>query len=541
VYTESSDTPAILHAKITLGNDGKKDHFQGILRASLYPWLPEESSRSAASADLPVTVTEWSHQEFDLHVEVPQPLQWTWKTPNLYKLHVQLLNSSGQIIDDDVVTTGIRTVSQQGGTFRINGQPEMLNGAQIMGFRAPLENIALWHRCPPLDWLVREILQIKNMNGNMMRIHVHAWENIPPAHSINDPRLAEIGDQLGILFIWPTTAWVRTGTPWGVDFEGLPQYIRQVRNHPSIVLWEGSNHPGNESAYERTNEDWFRFMEKIVTTILPADQSRLIAPMAKVHVSEQTKQRSPIYPHPLVVDGSMDILTGYGRNWQRLRLFPQPTKDEDFDYLAALHSPDRAYFNFEHQESIGQPNWNLSKGKPWHLLHSYEHPYDDATIGRKLSTAEWLQSQAWHAFSAYESIRKMRWLDYDGFSWCCLHGGANNATYMKPLIDYLGYAKLAWYANKMAFQNILAGSDNVDVVYGPADTISPIILNLGSAQTVTLDIEIKDTKGNLIEKKDFPPVELPPGRTLTRLPSFQPKLSISGPYAIEYSIQPIKP
>jgi hypothetical protein len=36
--------------------------------------------------------------------------------------------------DDYVVTTGIRTVDQQGGRFRLNGEVYMLNGSQILDF-----------------------------------------------------------------------------------------------------------------------------------------------------------------------------------------------------------------------------------------------------------------------------------------------------------------------------------------------------------------------------------------------------------------------
>jgi hypothetical protein len=78
---------------------------------------------------------------------------------------------------------------------------------------------------------------------------------------------------------------------------------------------------------------------------------------------------------------------------------------------------------------------------------------------------EWDANQAWPALIAYESIKKMRIMDYDGFSWCCLRGGPNTATYQKSLTDYEGVAKLAFYAHNMAFQNTFAGSDNVDVVY----------------------------------------------------------------------------
>ena len=93
-------------------------------------------------------------------------------------------------------------------------------------------------------------------------------------------------------------------------------------------------------------------------------------------------------------------------------------------------------------------------------------------------------------------------LDYDGFSWCCLHGGANAGTYNKPLIDFMGHAKLAFHIHKTIFQPVLAGSNNVDVVYGPDDTITPMVLNLGIQRIVSLQLlsEINSMAGRLIGK-----------------------------------------
>ena len=48
---------------------------------------------------------------------------------------IVLKDKDGKIVDDYVTTTGIRTVDQVGGSFRLNGEISMLNGAQIMGYR----------------------------------------------------------------------------------------------------------------------------------------------------------------------------------------------------------------------------------------------------------------------------------------------------------------------------------------------------------------------------------------------------------------------
>ena len=143
-------------------------------------------------------------------------------------------------------------------------------------------------------------------------------------------------------------------------------------------------------------------------------------------------------------------------------------------------------------------------------------------------------SQAWQAFSAYESTRKQRILDYDGFSWCCLHGGANSGTYWKPLTDESCRAKLAFYTNRMGFQRVLAGSANVDVVYGPHDAISPVVLNLGEARTVSLTVEARNMKGKVVFTKRYENVRLSEGRTATSLAPFTPKGLKPGYYAVEY-------
>ena len=102
----------------------------------------------------------------------------------------------------------------------------------------------------------------------------------------------------------------------------------------------------------------------------------------------------------MVTRGNQDAPTGYGSDWSRLRTWPGAYRQ------GFLDSKERAYFDFENMESIGQPNWELSKGKPWYHLHSYEWEYDEGSIGRKLQFDEWRESLAWQAFSAYEINKK---------------------------------------------------------------------------------------------------------------------------------------
>ncbi len=539
VHAESVGDPAMVKASVGVRNTAPTP-FTGAMTVNLYPWFPEESSTHAASLRLPVRLTAWGAATIDAAVPVPHARLWTSRTPNLYLAEVVLSDSAGKAIDDCADTFGIRTVSQDGGTFRVNGKPEMLNGAQIMGFRMPADRLALWNRCPPPEWLMREILMIRRMNGNLLRVHVHAWTYPEPEGGINDPRIAEMCDQMGVMLIWPTSAWIREGEAWGIDFDGYPKYMWQVYNHPSIVMWEASNHPNRFKLYGPSESN--RFMERVYNAIHPADASRLISAtsfIGHLHYGNDLGtldyRGSPLIPSPAwtapgVTRGNQDSVTGYGREWSTLRDWP-PAYQRDF-----LQSPERAYFNFEHEESIGQPNWSLVRGKPWHLLPSYEWGYDEGSIGRRLTTAEWRASQAWQAFSAYESTKKQRLLDYDGFSWCCLHGGPNSGTYWKPLTDESCRAKLAFYANRMAFQPVLAGSANVDAAYGPHDMISPVVLNLGEARTVTVAIEVRNMKGKTVFSRKHGNVSLLGGRTSTALAPFAPGKLKPGYYAVEYKV-----
>jgi hypothetical protein len=488
----------------------------------------------AASVKVPVSLDLGRDMPITQIVEIANPDLWTPEKPMLYKLTARLLDTDGNIVDDYVITTGIRTVTQEGGTFRINGRPEMMNGALIFGFRYPLDKIAQWMKCGPKHWIVREILMLHKMNANTIRMSHHDG----PVGGINDPRYAEIGDQLGIMFQWGTTAWIRTGSPWEMDFEGLPRYVRLVRNHPSIVMWQPGNHPrfrGYQSGMV-----WY---QKIYDTIAAQDPSRLICPSAsnsriKGADSDGTIDQEgnriepfPVWTAPLMVRGDMDHTTGYNADWKKVRKWPYPSNwDGEDNWTQAGFRPDylasktHAYFDFESEESAAQPNWNLCKGKPWYRIRSYEINYNRGSIGRRLTLDQWQLSQAYQAFSGYEAYRKKRWLDYDGLAWCTLDGGGNTATYEKPLTDYHRHAKLAWHSIKMAFQPILAGSKNVDVVYGPKDEILPVVLNLGSQRTVDVTVILYDTDGKQLQKKIYSAVDLNKGRTITDLEPFKPSI-----------------
>lgn len=521
VHTASlQDDRATQFHKIVINNDSDEP-FKGSVQINYYPWFPEDGAKAGTST-IDIDVAAGQERSVETAFDLQDPDLWTTDNPRLYRVELILKDAAGSAVDDYCLTTGVRTVGQEAGTLYVNGKPEMLDGAQIMGFSTPLETIAKTAKCPTPGTLMRNMLLIKKM-GNLLRIHVHTEKDL--ADGTNDRRYADFADQMGIYLIWQTPAWLREGEVSGIDFEGYPQYMRQVYNHPSIVMWEASNHPNRFKQHPQ--EESVNYIRRIYPLISQVDSSRLISPTSfwphmhfgnyegTVDYQGNPMEPEPLLMAPLMTRGSQDAYTGYGAKWTSLRKAPNAWAK------SCLDARDECYFNFEHEESAAQPNWDLARMEPWYQVQSYEWGYEEGSIGRRLQADEWRESQAFQAFSAWESIKKQILLGYDGFSWCTIESGANMVTYQKPLVDPFGVPKLAYHANAMAFQRIWAGSDNVDTAYGPEDEIRPVIFNLGEARTVTLAAKLCDADGKVLETRKFKRIAVPAGRSVTYLEPFR--------------------
>lgn len=539
VYTCTSsleDTEAVQHHRVTLRRDGY-DFFTGRLCIRYSPWFPAEGP-AVVEEEFPVELRPRVDNVIEHDVRVPDPACWSPDRPQLYKLEVVLKDADGKPIDDCVLTTGIRLIRQKEGVLYVNHRPEVLGGGQIFGYRLPLETVARTVYCPEPAQLMQELLMAKRL-GNLLRIHVHARTLAP--EGTNDPRIARWADQMGLYLIWQTPAWTREGEGWNVDIAHYPVYMREVYNHPSIVMWEAGNHPNWFLRHgARETQD---YMAAIIPAIALTDSSRLISPTTAWDVThygnyEGTVDRdgnpleaNPWLMHPMMTRGVQDSYSGYDNPWSEIRKMPRPWAKW------TLEARDLCYFNFEHEESIGMPNWALARKEPWYRLDSYEKNYEDGNIGTRLAFDQWRESQAYQAFGAWESMKMQLLMGTSGFSWCSLESGPNMFTYQKPLIDAFCVPKLAFHANRMAFQRLWAASDDVDTVYGPGDSITPVIFNLDGACTVRLEVQLQDEKGKVLERKVFRQVEVPEGRSVTRLAPFRFRSRRSGCHFIVYQVR----
>ena len=352
VTTEKLGDPATVKVTVEVTNRGAAA-FDGEAVIRFFPWYPSASSMASVEDRVAFQLDATKGTTISKSVSVPEPLLWDYEHPNLYKVTVTLVSKSGKSQDDYVVTTGIRTISEEGGTFRINGKEEVLNGATWMQFLAPPTQSTTWHRCCPTPWIVKGILMTRAMEGHTIRKH-------EASGAYSDPRFAEIGDQLGVMYMWVSTGWARkqwTSTNKNPDgskmslaqaVEEFTVDIRQVRNSPSIVMWEIFN-----EGVDKKDKD--RLFEAFYPAIFKTDPSRFIMPLKGYYRDE-----------PMVAKGGQIDTLGYAKKWKDLR-------DHPLDELGKYEKNSICgVYAVEFAEVTGQDNWDLVKCKPWYKVHSYE-------------------------------------------------------------------------------------------------------------------------------------------------------------------------
>jgi beta-mannosidase len=176
-----------------------------------------------------------------LELSVPRPrLWWPWDhgRPDLYRLAVEVW-AGGQCLDSLAQTIGLRQVELEGWTLRVNGRRVYARGANWV----PAD--ILPGRVVEADYFALLSLARK-ANMNLLRV----WGG-----GLREKRtFYDLCDRLGIL-VWqefPLACAFVTRFPRSPDYLSLVDHearaiVRDLRNHPSIVLWCG----GNEFSPER--------------------------------------------------------------------------------------------------------------------------------------------------------------------------------------------------------------------------------------------------------------------------------------------------
>lgn len=180
------------------------------------------------------------------------PHKWTAETPYLYYLVLSL--NEDQVI---VQRVGFRQSEIKDGLLRINGCAIVIRGVNRH------EHHPTQGRAVPFDFMRNDLLLMKTYNINAIRT----------SHQLNDPRLYDVADELGLYVLDEAdlechgmgaigsndaASWTSDNPDWKDAYvDRAKQLVIRDKNHPCVIIWS----LGNEAFYGRNHQsmyDWIK-------------------------------------------------------------------------------------------------------------------------------------------------------------------------------------------------------------------------------------------------------------------------------------------
>lgn len=168
---------------------------------------------------------------------VKSPHRWTSEIPNLYKLHLTLMNEKGEVVQQIEQRVGFRIVEIKNGQMLVNGAPIRFRGVNRH------EHHPVNARVMDEQTMLQDILLMKQANINAVRT----------SHYPNVTRWYELCDSIG-LYVMDEADIEEHGlrgtlasTPdWHAAFmDRAVRMAERDKNYASVVMWS----MGNESGY----------------------------------------------------------------------------------------------------------------------------------------------------------------------------------------------------------------------------------------------------------------------------------------------------
>ncbi|EON96212.1 putative glycosyl hydrolase family 2 protein [Phaeoacremonium minimum UCRPA7] len=190
-------------------------------------------------------------------IPISNPVKWTAETPYLYDLVMDF----GKVISHRI---GFRKTELLDGVFHINGQPIKFRGVNRH------EHHPDTGRAVPLEFLKHDL--------NLMKLH--GLNAIRMSHQINDFRLYELADELGLWILDEAdlechgfdeiglenpASYLSDNPEWEVAYvDRAIQMVQRDKNFTSIIMWS----LGNESFYGRNHQAMYDAIRQIDNTRL---------------------------------------------------------------------------------------------------------------------------------------------------------------------------------------------------------------------------------------------------------------------------------
>jgi beta-galactosidase len=174
-----------------------------------------------------------------LEANISNPAKWSPEEPNLYKLVLRLVDSTGNVLEVKTCKLGFRSVS-----FRKEDSKLLINGklTYLYGVNRPDHHPTKGKALSRED-ILQDVRTIKQFNFNCIRL----------SHYPSDPYLLDLCDEFGIMVIDEANlethglgGKLSHDALWaGAYIERISRMALRDKNHPSIIFWSLGNEAGS--------------------------------------------------------------------------------------------------------------------------------------------------------------------------------------------------------------------------------------------------------------------------------------------------------
>ena len=184
----------------------------------------------------------WPHGKVVLETRIPKVNPWSAEVPNLYTLHIELVDPSGAIIEVSQQRIGFRSIVIKGQDFLVNGQPIIFYGINRHDFNR------FTGRALTRDDMRQDLLELKRWNFNAVRT----------SHYPNDAAFLDLCDELGFYVIGEANieshafiSSICNDTKYLTAFvDRVGRMVQRDIHHPSVVMWSLGNESGAGTNHE---------------------------------------------------------------------------------------------------------------------------------------------------------------------------------------------------------------------------------------------------------------------------------------------------
>lgn len=251
--------------------------FQGNVH---YTIIDENKNQVIASAPLEtkINIPAGDSQLFLFELRISQPNLWHFDHPNLYRLTLSLVDSTGQESDSTVEIFGIRKVELKDNRFWLNGEAVRLVGLTRHA-DSPQAGLA-----ETVSIMAADYNDLKSLNEVFTR----------PVHYAQSKFILDYADRHGILFIPEIPAWQLTAFQMGLkgmrqkEKDQLREMVESSLNHPSIWAWS----IGNE--FESDTPAGHAFTKEMVAFLKSIDPTRPVG-FASNHLGSNPEMDATAY------------------------------------------------------------------------------------------------------------------------------------------------------------------------------------------------------------------------------------------------------